>query len=131
MPHMYILKCADGSFYTGSTLSLDKRLLEHENGMGSNHTSKRLPVELVYCEEYDSVEDAFYREKQVQGWSRVKKMALIKENYKKLPELSRNYTQFGSLASTSSATAIGSATQDGVVEPVETKELATGFDSKK
>jgi putative endonuclease len=72
MPHMYILECADGSYYTGSTWNLAKRLWEHQNGQGANHTKKHPPVKLVYCEEYDRVEDAFRREKQVQGWSRRK-----------------------------------------------------------
>ncbi|MCG9899780.1 MAG: GIY-YIG nuclease family protein [Hydrotalea sp.] len=86
---MYILECADGSFYTGSTKDIDLRLAQHEAGEGSNHTKKRLPVKLVYYEEYDRIDDAFSREKQVQGWSRKKKIALIELAYEKLPKLSR------------------------------------------
>lgn len=97
---MYILKCSDGSYYTGSTKNLEKRLWEHQNGLGANHTKKRLPVKLAYCEEYDRVDHAFYREKQVQGWSRKKKEALINGEFEKLPVLARNYTQFGAVAST-------------------------------
>jgi putative endonuclease len=74
---MYILECVDGSYYTGSTRDLERRLWEHQNGLGANHTAKRLPVKLVYCEESDRVDDVFYREKQIQGWSRKKKQALI------------------------------------------------------
>lgn len=77
MPYMYILECVDGSYYTGSTKDLERRLWQHQNGLGANHTAKRLPVKLVYCEFYDRVSDAFYREKQVQGWSRKKKQALM------------------------------------------------------
>jgi len=77
MPYMYILECADGSYYTGSTKDLERRLWEHQNGLGANHTAKRLPIKLVYYEEYDRIDDAFYREKQVQGWSRKKKEALM------------------------------------------------------
>ena len=77
MPYMYILECADGSYYTGSTRDLERRLWEHQNGLGAQHTAKRLPVKLVYCEECDRVDDAFYREKQIQGWGRKKKQALI------------------------------------------------------
>jgi putative endonuclease len=77
MPYMYILECADGSYYTGSTRDLERRLWEHQNGLGANHTAKRLPVMLVYCEKCDCVDDAYYREKQIQGWSRKKKQALI------------------------------------------------------
>jgi putative endonuclease len=74
---MYILKCFDESYYTGSTLDIEKRILEHQNGVGANYTSKRLPVQLVYYEEYHRIDLAFYREKQIQGWSRKKKEALI------------------------------------------------------
>ena len=77
MPYTYILKCCDDSFYIGSTLNLEKRLEEHNTGEGANYTSKRLPLELVYYEEYDRIDDAFNREKQIQGWTRKKKMALI------------------------------------------------------
>ncbi|WP_044281562.1 GIY-YIG nuclease family protein [Caldithrix abyssi] len=84
--YMYILRCSDGSFYTGSTTNLERRLIEHQNGMGANYTKKRLPVELVYFEEYDRIDQAFYREKQVQGWSHKKKQALIDGRIEKLHE---------------------------------------------
>ena len=74
---MYILECSDGSYYTGSTVNLELRIKQHQNGQGANHTKKRLPVKLVYYEEYEKIYQAFYREKQVQGWSRKKKQALI------------------------------------------------------
>lgn len=75
--YMYILKCADGSYYTGSTKYLERRIQQHQSGEGANHTRKHLPVELVYYEEFEWIHEAFYREKQVQNWSRVKKEALI------------------------------------------------------
>jgi putative endonuclease len=87
MPYMYILKCVDDSYYTGSTWDMEKRLAEHQIGMGARHTAKRLPVELVYCEFYDRVDEAFYREKQVQGWSRKKKEALIASDANALHQL--------------------------------------------
>ena len=74
---MYILECADGSYYTGSTNNLNLRIQQHQNGLGANHTKRRLPIKLIYYEEYQRVDSAFYREKQVQGWSRNKKEALI------------------------------------------------------
>ena len=74
---MYILECADGSYYVGSTRDIELRLLQHQLGEGANHTRKRLPVRLLYFEEYDRIDKAFYREKQVQGWSRKKKEALM------------------------------------------------------
>jgi putative endonuclease len=77
MSHLYILECVDGSYYTGSTIDLERRLWQHQNGLGANHTAKRLPVKLVYCEFFEHVADAFKREKQVQGWTRRKKKALM------------------------------------------------------
>ncbi len=108
--YMYILECCDGSYYTGSTNDLDLRLQQHQNGEGSNHTRKRLPVELVYYEKFDRIDEAFYREKQVQGWSRKKKEALINGCNNDLPLLSKNRTEyplasrFQAVPSTSSGT---------------------------
>ena len=84
---MYILLCADGSYYTGSTNNLESRLAQHQAGDGANHTKKRLPVQLLYFEEFDRVDEAFYREKQIQGWSRTKKEALIKGQSDELKKL--------------------------------------------
>lgn len=89
--YMYILECADGSCYTRSTKDLELRLLQHQNGEGANHTKKYLPVKLVYFEEFDRIDNAFYREKQVQGWSRKKKETLINGDFEKLPDLSVAY----------------------------------------
>ena len=65
--YVYILKCSDGKFYTGSTVNLEKRLWEHQNGFGANFTKKNLPVELMYVEEFSEIEKAYMREKQIQG----------------------------------------------------------------
>lgn len=86
---MYILCCADGSYYTGSTKHLERRLLEHQSGEGANYTRRRRPVKLVYFEEYSRIDEAFYREKQVQGWRRAKKEALIEEMPERLHELAK------------------------------------------
>lgn len=88
---MYILLCSDGCYYTGSTVDLERRLEQHQKGIGSNHTAKRLPVKLLYYEEYSNIADAFYREKQVQGWSRRKKEALMNGEYYLLPTLAKAY----------------------------------------
>ena len=77
---MYILKCADDSYYTGSTNNLLKRIAQHQAGKGANHTARRLPVQLIYFEEFDRIDKAFYREKQIQGWTRAKKEALMNQN---------------------------------------------------
>src|SRR5690554_2617957 len=92
---MYILECSDESYYVGSTNNLDSRIIQHQNGEGANHTTKRLPVKLLYYEEYNRVDYAFYREKQVQGWSRKKKEALMKGEIEDLMKYSRNYTEYG------------------------------------
>ncbi|MBO7476465.1 MAG: GIY-YIG nuclease family protein [Salinivirgaceae bacterium] len=113
--YMYILLCNDGSYYTGSTNDLERRMEEHFSGQGSNHTKKHPPVKLLYYEEFQRIDEAFYREKQVQGWSRKKKEALINGQYEKLPELAKCYAQ-RDVASTSSATKVK------VVEPVETTD---------
>ena len=89
--YMYILLCADGSYYTGSTTNLERRLEQHQNGEGANHTKKRLPISLLYYEEYSRIDKAFYREKQVQGWSRKKKEALIEGKSDLLPLLAKAY----------------------------------------
>lgn len=85
---MYILLCADESYYTGSTKDIDLRLAQHQAGEGANYTKKRLPVKLVYFEEFQRIDEAFYREKQVQGWSRKKKEALINGDSIRLKKLS-------------------------------------------
>lgn len=84
--YMYILLCSNGKYYTGSTKYLEKRIAEHQEGKGANFTRKYLPVELVYFEEFQRIDEAFYREKQVQGWTHQKKEALIKGVYNKLHE---------------------------------------------
>jgi putative endonuclease len=89
MAWMYILECSDGSYYVGSTKDLEYRLSEHQEGKGAKYTSRRLPIKLVYFEEYERVSDAYVREKQVQNWSRAKHEALIKGNQEILPELAR------------------------------------------
>jgi predicted GIY-YIG superfamily endonuclease len=89
--YTYILQCSDGSYYVGSTNNLELRLAQHQAGEGANHTKKRLPVELVYYEVHSRIDEAFYREKQIQGWRRAKKEALINGEYDKLPELAKAY----------------------------------------
>ena len=89
--YMYILKCRDGSYYTGSTTDLERRIAQHQAGEGANYTKKRLPVELVYYEEYARIDEAYYREKQIQHWSRKKKKALIEGRPELLPRLAMTY----------------------------------------
>ena len=72
MPYVYMLECADGSFYVGSTRCLDARVSEHVVGQGAKYTRSRLPVQLVWAEEMDRIDDAYYLEKQArlnQRWT--------------------------------------------------------------
>jgi putative endonuclease len=128
---MYILKCTDGSYYTGSTNNLELRLQQHQAGEGANHTRKQLPVELVYFEEFNRIDEAFYREKQVQGWSRKKKEALISGAQNKLPELSIAYRDIKA-ASRASRTSAPAATIPTGTEALEVPitEALEGNDKK-
>lgn len=70
---MHILLCEDGSYHTGSTKDLERRIIQHQSGEGADHTKKRFSVRLIYFEEYERIDLAFYREKQIQGWGRKQK----------------------------------------------------------
>ena len=74
---VYILECSNGKFYTGSTI-----------GLGANFTAKFLPTNLVYIEYFERIDLAFAREKQIQGWSHKKKLALITSDFNMLSKLS-------------------------------------------
>jgi putative endonuclease len=89
MAWMYILKCADDSYHVGSTKNLDLRLSQHQSGKGSRYTSGRLPVKLVYGEEYERIINAYAREKQIQNWGRSKREALINGDLEVLPPLAK------------------------------------------
>jgi putative endonuclease len=86
---VYILRCGDGSYYVGSSRNVEHRLWQHSTGAGGQYTGKRMPVELVYLEEFDRIDYAYEREKQLQGWSRRKKEALIEQRIGDLPALSK------------------------------------------
>ncbi|MDR7254518.1 putative endonuclease [Nocardioides sp. BE266] len=87
--YVYMLRCADDSLYVGSTRDLPTRFHQHQIGEGSTYTRDRLPVELVWYEEYGRISHAFAREKQIQNWGRAKRLALIDGNYEGLPALAK------------------------------------------
>src|SRR6476661_6650542 len=88
MPYTYILRCADDSYYVGSTFTIERRLWQHNSpDEGAVYTRKRRPVELVWAGWFDSIRDAYRFGKQVQGWSRAKREALIEGRFEDLPEL--------------------------------------------
>ena len=87
---VYILRCADKSYYTGITNDLSRRLQQHyDGGEPSCYTFKRRPLELVHIEKFQSVLDAIAREKQIKNWSRKKKEALIRYDEKALALLAK------------------------------------------
>lgn len=74
---VYILECANGAFYVGSSKDILRRLDEHNAGIGAAFTRKNGPCKLVYTQEYSRIDDAFRREHQLKKWTRAKKIALI------------------------------------------------------
>jgi putative endonuclease len=88
---VYIVQCADGSYYTGrSSISVEKRVSEHNLGVYDGYTKSRRPVTLVFSEHFERITDAIAFERQVKGWSRAKKEALIRRDWSKLRELARS-----------------------------------------
>jgi len=85
---VYILKCSDDSYYAGVTNNLEKRVNEHQSGLIKGYTSSRLPIKLVFSETFSDINQAVRFEKQVKGWSRKKKEALINRNFDLLVTLS-------------------------------------------
>lgn len=80
MHYVYILQCRDGSLYTGWTVDLEKRLLQHNQGSGAKYTRSRRPVSLVHWEEYATKEEALKREYRIKKLTRRKKLALISQD---------------------------------------------------
>jgi len=93
MPYMYILECSDRTTYVGSTRDLDLRIAQHNAGEGAAYTRTRRPVRLLYFEEYERMDDAFQREKQVQNWGRAKRLALARGTSERLPGLSKKVSR--------------------------------------
>ncbi len=88
---LYILKCADGSYYTGVTRRTpDERVSEHAQGLiKACYTASRLPVTLAFSEYYERVDEAIAVERRIKGWSRAKKEAYMRGDFTKLSELAR------------------------------------------
>lgn len=92
--YVYILKCSDGTYYTGVTSNLEKRILEHQSGkLPESYTFRRRPVDLVYYCEFSNINWAIEKEKQIEKWSRAKKKALINNNFDELPNLAKRKFQ--------------------------------------
>jgi putative endonuclease len=90
--YVYILLCADNSYYTGVTNNINRRVGEHYDSFNTNsYVSRRLPAKLVYCVSCDDIKQAIAFEKQIKGWTRKKKEALINEDWNLLKELSVSF----------------------------------------
>lgn len=90
LSYVYILKCSDGTFYTGVTSNLEKRFLEHQTGKHKeSYTFPRRPLALVFYCEFTDINIAIEKEKQIKKWSQAKKKALINDEYDLLPNLAK------------------------------------------
>ena len=100
--YLYILLCADGSYYVGTTISgLERRIAEHQDGAFGGYTSARRPVKLVHHEHFWRLDDAARAERQVKGWRREKKEALIRGDFISLPGLARRGMKADGIANAS------------------------------
>ena len=88
MPHAYMLRCIDGSYYVGSTSgTLERRVHEHNAGAFKGYTSSRVPVRLMWSQEFERITDAIAAERQIKGWSRAKKEALTRGDFEEVRRL--------------------------------------------
>src|SRR5258708_33382755 len=88
--YLYILRCADGSYYVGTTRkSLEERLGEHNAGLHRGYTASRRPVTMVFAQHFETITDAVAAERQGKGWSRAKKEAMIHRGWERLPALAK------------------------------------------
>lgn len=93
---VYILRCADNSYYTGHTDNLEKRIAEHQTGEIESYTSARLPVTLAFADEFPTREEALARERQIKGWSRKKKEAMMRGDWAEVSRLACKKNAFRS-----------------------------------
>lgn len=94
---VYILLCADGSYYAGLTRKeVETRVSEHNLGINTDYTTRRRPVKLVWSEHFELLTEAIATERRIKGWSRAKKEALIRGDYEALPPLAARRNKKGS-----------------------------------
>ena len=86
---VYILRCADGSYYTGHTDNLEKRFHEHQTGAIECYTDTRRPVDLIFQQMFENRDDAFAAERRIKGWSRKKKEAMMCGDWKEVSRLAK------------------------------------------
>ncbi len=86
---VYILRCADDSYYTGHTDNLEGRIVKHRTGEIEGYTATRLPVKLLFSEEFTTREEALVCERRIKGWSRKKKEAMMRGDWAEVSRLAR------------------------------------------
>jgi putative endonuclease len=95
---VYILRCADGSYYTGLThKEVETRVSEHNAGINADYTSRRRPVKLAWSDYFELLTDAIATERRIKGWSRAKKEAFIRGDYDALPSLAARRNKKGAV----------------------------------
>lgn len=92
---VYILRCADNSYYTGHTDNLEQRIGEHQQGLCGGYTSSRLPVEMAFSQECATREEALAAEQQIKGWSRKKKEAMMCGDWAEVSRLAKGVQRDG------------------------------------
>jgi predicted GIY-YIG superfamily endonuclease len=107
---VYILHCADNSYYTGHTDNLEQRIGEHQSGLCGGYTASRLPVELVFSQACSSREEALAAERQIKGWRRQKKEAMTRGDWAEVSRLSKGSERNGAPAHPSTSSG---RTEDG------------------
>lgn len=124
MPYLYILECADGSYYVGSTWDAELRLAQHNAGEGAKYTRRRRPVRFAYVEWFERIDEAYAAEKQVQGWGRRKRQMLIEGRAHDLPgsgsrsRSARDGWAAGARSSSSRTGFVGIVGTTGAAEPL-------------
>ena len=90
MPWVYILRCADDTYYVGSARDLESRINQHAIGKAEAYTKRRRPLTLAWAQECENIGEAFELERKIKGWRRDKRLALIEGRYTDLPGLSKS-----------------------------------------
>ena len=93
MFHCYMLRCADDSYYVGHTDNPELRLSQHQSGAFTGYTYKRRPVDMIWNEAFQTRDDAKMAEKQIKGWSRAKREALVRGDWQTISELAKCYAR--------------------------------------
>ncbi len=96
---VYILKCVDGSYYTGHTDNLEIRINQHKTGECAGYTATRLPLEFIWSQEFNTREEALAAERQIKGWSRKKKEAMMRGDWAEVSRLAQSKSAHPSTSS--------------------------------